>query len=220
MSATLERGVGDVAPATIRVRQSKNRHALPGVLPPGERMLWQGAPDWRAVARHALHLRALAAYLGVLIVWVGVSAVLKGGSAGDVAFQTGRAALAAAVPLAVFVAYAWFASRNAAYTITNKRVVMRMGLVLPLTLNLPYSRIDGAGLSTKSDGTGDIVLKLAPASKGLGWFIMWPHTRPWRMAVAEPMLRGLHDAPAAAQILARALAESAESPVPASVPLV
>lgn len=210
----MQRSADGVAPAGIRVRQTKNRHALPGVLPPGERILWQGAPDWRAVARHALHVRGLTIYFGLLVAWVGISAALRGESTVDVAFETGRAALAATVPLAVFVAYSWLASRNAAYTITNKRVVMRMGLVLPLTLNLPYSRIDAAGLTMKSDGTGDIALKLAPGSKGLGWFIMWPHTRPWRMAVAEPMLRGLHDAPIAAGILASALAESAETTDP------
>ena len=32
---------------------------------------------------------------------------------------------------------AWLTSRNTVYTITNKRVVMRIGIVLSVTFNLP-----------------------------------------------------------------------------------
>ncbi len=31
--------------------------ACPQALPAGERMLWQGAPSWRALARRSLHVR-------------------------------------------------------------------------------------------------------------------------------------------------------------------
>ena len=33
---------------------------LPEPLPAGERVLWQGSPDWRALAREAFHLPAIA----------------------------------------------------------------------------------------------------------------------------------------------------------------
>ena len=35
---------------------------LPGVLPAGEHIVWQGAPDAHVFARRALHLRWIAAY--------------------------------------------------------------------------------------------------------------------------------------------------------------
>ena len=35
---------------------------LPSALPPGERILWQGAPDWRSLAVHAFHVRKIALY--------------------------------------------------------------------------------------------------------------------------------------------------------------
>lgn len=192
----------------LAVRLRPGRHSLPGALPAGERVLWQGAPEWRALARHALHLRALAGYLGVMVGTVGVSAALHGAGAAVIFQDVGRAALAASVPVAVGALYAWLAARAAFYTITNRRVVMRMGLGVPLTLNLPFTQIEGASLSLKKDGSGDIALALAPGHKGLGWFILWPHARPWRLSRPEPMLRGIMDAEAAARVLSEALVDS------------
>ena len=37
---------------------------LPGPLPEGETILWQGAPDWRVLAVQAFHVRAVAIYFG------------------------------------------------------------------------------------------------------------------------------------------------------------
>ena len=202
MSATLDAG-------HIPVRRTAARHALPTALPAGERVLWRGEPDWRAIARHALHLRGLGLYLAIVVAGVAIVSARRGDPAAAIAWETTRAALVASVPLLVGITYAWLAARAAAYTITNRRVVIRMGLVVPLTLNLPFTQIDGVAMTEKRDGTGDVAVQLAPGSKGLGWFIMWPHTRPWHFARAQPLLRGLPDAARAGQILAQALAETA-----------
>ena len=194
--------------------QTEARFKLPGTLPAGERVLWQGAPHWRALARDALHVRGLALYLGLIVTWVASSAAWHGLSATEVALKTGGAALIAAAPVALAFAYAWLAARAAAYTITNQRVVIRMGVGLQLNLNLPFSKIDAAALTPKRDGTGSIALKLAPGAKGLGWIILWPHARPWTFGAAQPMLRSLPDAARAGRVLAEALAATAAAPVP------
>ena len=46
---------------------------LPEPLPKGERMLWQGSPEWRILARDALHTRQLSIYFAVLLGWRGAS---------------------------------------------------------------------------------------------------------------------------------------------------
>ena len=51
---------------------------LPGVPPPGERILWQGSPDWRTLARTAFHTRLIAGYFAVLVAIAIVSAVMPG----------------------------------------------------------------------------------------------------------------------------------------------
>ena len=41
---------------------------LPEALPAGERLLWQGSPDWKSLAVHVFHVRTLAVYFGVMMV--------------------------------------------------------------------------------------------------------------------------------------------------------
>ena len=51
---------------------------LPGPLPAGERMIWQGAPRWRRLACEAFHVRAVTAYLAGMIAWRAASAIGAG----------------------------------------------------------------------------------------------------------------------------------------------
>ena len=41
---------------------------------------------------------------------------------------------------------AWLYARTTVYTITNRRVVMRFGVALPMSLNLPFRMVAAAGL--------------------------------------------------------------------------
>jgi hypothetical protein len=185
---------------------------LPENLPQGERLLWQGAPDWRTLATRAFHLRGWAIYFAVLIVWYIVSTLLSGTPPLETAVATSRFVGLALVPLLLIVVYAWAVSRATTYTITDRRVVIRLGLALPMTINLPFNRIDNASFHADADGSGNIALELAPGNK-LAWFVLWPHARPWHMAKAQPMLRALPQVQGVAQMLARALATSASLPV-------
>lgn len=185
---------------------------LPERLPEGETVLWSGSPDWRVLARTALHVRGLAVYFGLIALWAGASST--GLSAGLLAGA--KAAAIGAAPVALAVLYAWGVSRVAVYTITNRRVVMHIGLALQVTLNLPFARIVSADVRTGAGESGEISLALAGGDR-FGYVILWPHARPWRFAKAQPTLRGLADVTRPAQVLARALAASAEMNVPASV---
>lgn len=189
--------------------------ALPARLPAGERVLWQGTPDWRALARNAMHVRGIAIYCGAMVAWVAGHAIMTGQATSGIAWDTGRALLAACVPVVLAAAYAWAAARGAAYTITNRRVVLRMGVAMPMAINLPFTQVEFVCLRMHKDGSGDIALRMLPAPRsGLSWFILWPHARPWRLGRPEPMLRGLLDAEKAGQVLARAVAAAADAPAP------
>ena len=183
--------------------------AMPGRLPEGERILWQGSPDWRVLTRRVFHLRGLAIYFGLLLAYFAAKSVGQGTPLMEVAHDTALLAGLALVPIAVLALYAWGTGFATTYTITNRRVAIKMGIALPMTMNLPFARIDGAGFSPARDGSGDITLQLA-AGERVAYFMLWPHARPWRMAKAEPMLRALPQAARVAQILARALAAAAD----------
>lgn len=187
---------------------------LPERLPDGERLLWQGAPDWRVLARHALHLRGLALYFGVIVAYCFGSAALGGTPLAGAAVSAAKLAGFALVPIGFLAAYAWAVGRVTVYSITNRRVVIQLGLAVQMTINLPFAKIEAAALNLRANGTGDISLLLNAKDK-VAYLVLWPHARPWRLARPEPMLRAIPDAGRVGQLLARALAASADMPVPA-----
>ncbi len=186
---------------------------LPEHLPEGERLLWQGAPDWRTLAQRTFHARKIAAYFAVIVLWMAGSALRDSTPLTQAGMTVLRAAAVGAVPVALICAYAWIVSRMTVYNITDRRVVLRVGIALPITINIPFSRISGADLAQQADGSGGIALSLAGTDR-LAYAVIWPHARPWRFGRPEPMLRGLRDVRPVAQLLARALAASADMAVP------
>jgi hypothetical protein len=168
---------------------------LPGALPEGEQIIWQGAPRWQRLARDAFKTRWIAAYFAALLLWAAID-----GNASGFAMTL----VVGAAGLALLHLLAWLAARATVYTITNRRVVFRFGIALPKCVNLPMTAIAGAGLKRNADGTGDIPLALSGAHR-LGYIQFWPHARPWQVAAPEPMLRALPDVASVAALLSEAL---------------
>jgi hypothetical protein len=181
---------------------------LPERLPPGEHMLWQGAPDWRALALRTFHLRKLALYFAVLLAWRGVSAALSGERFGDALMACLRLAPIALAALGVIALLAYLAARTTVYTITSRRLVMRIGIALPMTINLPFAVIERAAVKVHEDGTGEIPIAISGKDR-FAYLVLWPHVRPWRVNHPEPMLRAVPDGAAVAATLARAISASA-----------
>lgn len=183
---------------------------LPGDLPAGERLIWQGAPRWQALARRALHTRLFLFYFGLLLFWRAVSTHYDTGSFGD--------ALEAALwPVPLVLAgigllwlLAWLMARTTVYSITDRRVVLRIGVVLSVTFNIPFRTIESVGMRAYPDGTGDISLALSGPDR-IAYAHLWPHVRPWQIKRPEPMLRVVPDAVSVAKALSDAL-QSANAP--------
>ncbi len=182
---------------------------IPGLpaRPPGdEKILWQGAPDWRIFARRVFHLPVIAAYFAILAGWRIATAIHDGGGLRDAVVGVGFIALLAGVTLGFFALLAWAIARSTVYTLTSRRIVMRFGVALPMTVNLPFAQIAGAALRPHPQGFGDIPLALI-GERPLSYAVMWPHVRPWHVSSPEPMLRCIPDAKAVARLAAAAFAE-------------
>lgn len=180
-------------------------HGLPEVLPSGETMLWQGSPEWTQLAIRAYHLRPVVVYFIALLVWRAVASWHDAEGWSEAAPGLALWALFAAIATGTLALFAYLAAKTAVYTITSKRVVMRIGIVLTVSFNLPFTSIAAAGLRTYRDGSGDITLTLTPGNK-IAWPHLWPHVRPWMLKQPEPMLRSIPDAAAVAEVLRRAVA--------------
>lgn len=176
---------------------------LPEPLPQDEIILWQGAPNWKSMAKNVFHLQWLSLYFAVIVIWQLIS--VAGSEGGLVAGWT-SVALAfslAVIGLILIGLMAYWSATEALYTLTNRRIVMRVGIVLTVTFNLPYKTLGSAGLRLYKDGSGDIPLQIATEDK-IAYFHLWPHARPWRLATPEPMLRCVPDAKKVAAILTEA----------------
>lgn len=177
---------------------------LPEPLPAGERILWQGGPAFGALARRVFHVRAVALYFGLLAVWRLVADLADGAGWVAAALDAAGLAVPAGLAIGVLLLLARLYARSTVFTITDRRVVLRFGVALPMAVNLPFCRIEGAALRLHRDGTGDLPLTLAGPGR-LAWLHLWPFARPWRLGRPEPMLRGVPDAAAVAAILREAL---------------
>ncbi len=182
-------------------------HGLPGPLPGEEKLLWQGAPDWRGVARRVLHGRMLALYFGLLVavclaraaaeetaaMWLSVCALVILGS----------------IALGLLAGFAVLISRTTVYTITDRRVVLRIGVALAASFNLPFTQIEQASVKLLPDGSGEIAMLMSGRTR-IGWLQLWPHARPWRTQRVQPMMRCVPDAARVAELLSRQLRASVD----------
>jgi hypothetical protein len=176
-------------------------------------MLWQGAPDWRVLARTAFHSHWIAGYFAALTLY----ALARGSLLG-----LGLTVGAAVVCVGLVYLVAWGSARTTIYTLTDRRVVMRIGIALSMSFNLPLKAIAAADIRPLANGHGDIALSLSGAR--IGWAILWPHARPWRLKAPEPMLRAVPNAPRVARMLVDARAAISpvarqDAPAPAAAPV-
>ncbi len=172
---------------------------LPERPPEGEEVLWQGRPEWWVLAKEALCVRWVIGYFVLLAIWR-VGTLLDQGPFAVVATAAVPFLICAAVAAGILCGIAYVLARTTVYTITNRRVVMRIGAALTITLNLPFKRIKNAELDLRRSGTGTIAFELDGTTR-LSYLVCWPHVRPWVMKKTKPALRCIKDAKAVGELL-------------------
>ncbi|APE45677.1 hypothetical protein BOO69_19155 (plasmid) [Sulfitobacter alexandrii] len=177
-------------------------HGLPEALPADEHILWQGRPDSLRLAIEAWKLRWVLGYFAAL---AAIRVILSTGFAPlPQALLTGIPFIVAGTLAAlVILGMATVQARSTVYTLTNKRVAMRIGAALTMTLNLPYVCIGNAAALVRRNGTGTISFELIGDTR-LSYIMTWPHVRPWQIRRAQPALRAIPDAAKVAAIFAEA----------------
>jgi hypothetical protein len=189
---------------------------LPEFLPAGEVLLWQGTPNWRAFARRALHARGIAVYFALMLGWRIASDWTDGAALADIVLSAARFLAFAAIAMGVVYLIAWLTERTTVYSLTNRRIVMRIGIALPVTFNIPFSAIEAVRISAGKDGCGDLPMALSGGQR-IAYLHLVPHARPWRFSRPEPMLRAVPDVERVGAMIAQAmtcasLAKNADHP--------
>jgi hypothetical protein len=185
--------------------RSTTPEGLPHGLPTGETLLWQGKPDFRRLLMDAFRLRMLSVYVGVIVLWSVASAAFAGYDPREILASAVWAIGLGALALALIMLMAWLTARSTIYTITSRRVVIAHGASIRKHLNLPFAKIEAAGIRINDQGFGDIPLTLDARTR-LSYILLWPHVKAGKKAGVEPMLRAVPDAGSVAKLLADAWA--------------
>ena len=182
---------------------------LPARLPEGERILWQGAPQWWSLARTCFRIQWIALYFAVMLTWDFYAAWSQGWTLHDTLVSVSRFGLLAGFVLGMVAFLSWAIAGTTVYTLTNRRLMIRAGVALPKSVNIPYRRVDGAALKLHANGTGNLEV-IPNAEDRIAYFLIWPHLRGLHLNRAHPTLRAIPDAENVARILGAALAEDAQ----------
>lgn len=204
--------------AAVAAPQLAYVRGVEAALPPGEQVLWQSSPNAGAVARHVFHSRKLAWYFVLVGAWALVSATQGSAPLATASSSLLWLAVSAGVAIGFVSLVARMTASATTYAITDRRVVMRIGIALPVVLNIPLRLIDQVDVRQRPDGSGELALRLGGGVR-VAYLVLWPHARPWRLRHPEPLLRGLRDAEAAGAILTTALhtqLQTTASDVPAN----
>jgi Bacterial PH domain len=180
---------------------------IPAALPAGEQMLWQGAPSWRAVARRVFHADKIAVYFGVLMLWRFAATLHDGLGVAAASWSALRLLPLGLAAVTILALFAWGVGRSTVYTITSKRIIMRFGMALPLTINLPFRQFANVDLKVNRDTTGDIAVTL-DSQQRIAFAVLWPHVRPFFLGKPQPMLVCLAEPERVGGILTAAIAAS------------
>ena len=202
-AATATRPEDDIRPEPVR--------GLPEVLPPGERILWQGRPSSIQLARDALNTRWVLGWFALLGTWR-AGATLADGTLAEAGRTLALYLATGALAVAILTACAVVMARATCYTITNKRVSLRIGAALTVHAQVPFSRVGAADLSLNRNGTGTIAIDPVGASP-LSYAVLWPHCRPWHARDPKPALRSIPDAARVAELLGDAATGAPVAPL-------
>ena len=177
-------------------------NGLPELPPRGEVILWQGRPNWFRLTVESLNLWWVVAYFAVLTTWRFIT-VIDVLSFERAIIMTLPFVIMTLIVVLLLMLVGFIQARATVYTITNRRVAMRIGAALTVTLNIPYTQIENAAVSVGKAGCGNIALETKGASK-FSYLVLWPHIRSWKLSKPEPTLRAIPDVQSVAQILAKA----------------
>ena len=191
---------------------------LPADIPAGERIMWHGRPEWLSLTRRAFRADWVAAYFAAMTV-VNVALALPDAGIAAAALSAAKTIGAGVAAVALLGGLAWLSCRTTLYVVTTRRIVMKIGIALPVFFNLPYSTIKSASVHVYGDGAGDSPVAFGPERR-IAYLHLWPHARPFRINRPEPAMRSVPKAAEVAEILSRALiAATNESAVPSAAPV-
>ena len=111
-------------------------------------------------------------WFAAVIAWSFYSAHTDGGAYAGL-FAAAVALGLGAGTLAILGLLAWLGARSSLYVVTERRLVIKSGIAVPIFINLPFSRITAANVRIFGDGTGDVSVTIVEGQQ-VSYIALWP----------------------------------------------
>ena len=193
--------------STLSEHDHEVQPGLPESLPGEERIVWQGLPNWKTLALRTFHVRKVAIYFAILLAYKMAMGVRNGLAVPELVASTSFLLFLAVLAVGLLTLFAWLMARTTLYTITTERIVMRVGVTIPMSVNLPFSELKDGNLKAYGNGDGDVTLSLVPGQR-VSYAVLWPHCKMLHPFDTRPTLRAIPNAEHVAQRFARAIADA------------
>ena len=184
---------------------------FPESVPTSEKVIWQGRPCPLLIARRIFFLPHLVFYF-FMMSFLSLLFQIDILTTKDLLIDFLSNMLLGSVAIFLLLAISYLVSSTTVYSITDKRLVMRIGIVLNLSLNIPLNKIHLAESRAYADKSGDISLELTPGNK-IAYLHLWPHCRPWFFSAPRPRLSCLKEVDMVAMLLKDSWRKEKELPL-------
>jgi len=191
-------------PRTLPLSDAEREAGLTQPLPAGERILWQGAPDRRLLGARVFRFRLLGIYVALAMGFVITAAVQGGWPVGQAIAMALLALPCAGAGALVLALLGMLMARTTRYTLTNRRIILHIGVAYDRTISIPLSAVVDARIRPGFRGAGDIAFAVKDVG-GLNYINLWPHARPWHFMPPQPSMRAVPDAEKACELIGEAL---------------
>ena len=108
-------------------------------------MLWFGKPEPKSLWRRAYRADWVIIWFAAVMAWNFYSAQTDGGAYAGLFAALVSLGLGAGT-LAILGLLAWLGARSSLYVVTERRLVIKTGIAVPIFINLPFSRITAANV--------------------------------------------------------------------------
>ena len=187
---------------------------LPADIPPGERVLWFGRPEATSLWRRAYRADWVAAWFVVMTAW---NFVFGNGRRRRLRRASSRRCARWASGARRWRSWrSWLGSapRTTLYVVTERRVVIKTGIALPIFINVPFKQIGSANVGAFATARGDVPVALIKGQR-IPYLALWPSARPLRFAKSGTDAALYRQRPSSRRDLGPRLAEaSGQAPQP------
>ena len=156
-------------------------------VPPNEKVLWTGRPNWVSLAYRAYGLKYFLFYF--LITCLYCAATLEGDFSWMALLIDFVPFLISGTLAALILTFlAFISSNHTYYVLTDHRVVIQTGIALVFLLNMPIKNIQSVDRQNLRKGCGNISFS-SETGKRIPFFSCWPSVRPGYFVRPKPSFR-------------------------------